>query len=237
MVRRALAASLVVALGSLITDSVGAAPDPSRGPEPAAARPSGATLLEAEARREILAMVTSRYEHTTSVIESKGEFDYDCSGFVDYALARALPDAFATLRAATGPRPLARDFVVFISALRAPRGRWRRVSRAIDLVPGDIVAWLKPHDVVSSNTGHVMIARERPTPNPEDETEILVPITDATKRPHGPSDSRTQAEATGLGTGTIGLLVDADGAPRRYRWTGGFSPKIETTEIALGHLD
>lgn len=182
-------------------------------------------------------MVTSRYDHTTSVNESKGAFDYDCSGFVGYALARAVPDAFATLRAAAGPRPLARDFVVFFSTLDAPRGRWRRVARAIDLVPGDIVAWLKPRDVVSSNTGHVMIARERPTPNPEDAAEILVPITDSTKRPHGPGDTRTDAEASGLGTGTIGLLVDANGAPRRYRWAGGSSSKIETTEIALGHLD
>jgi hypothetical protein len=198
---------------------------------------SGAALLAEEAHRELTAMISSTYQHTTFVDESKGIFDYDCSGFVDYALARVLPDALTTLQTATEPRPLAKDFETFFAGVTTSSGRWTSVARAIDLVPGDIVAWLKPLDVTSSNTGHVMIVRELPTKNPKDASEILVPITDSTETPHGPTDSRTATGATGLGTGTIGLLVDATGAPQQYHWTGAYSTKAETTSIALGHIE
>lgn len=220
--------------------SIDAATDGKPGASDAAtdaASSSGADLLAEEAHREIVAMVSSTYSHTTLVDESKGVFDYDCSGFVDYALSRVLPDAFATLQSATSPRPLAKDFEAFFASITTSSGRWRRVARAIDLVPGDVVAWLKPADVTSSNTGHLMIVRALPSPNPKNSSEILVPITDSTESPHGPTDSRTATGATGLGTGTIGLLVDASGAPQRYRWTGAWSTKIETTPIALGHLE
>jgi hypothetical protein len=205
----------------------------------ASATTTGASLLAEEAAREVTAMISSTYQHTTLVDESKGVFDYDCSGFVDYALAVALPDALETLKSATEARPLAKDFETFFEGIATSTGRWHRVARAKDLVPGDVVAWLKPADVASSNTGHVMIVRELPTLNTKDtvETEWLVPITDSTESPHGPSDSRTATGTTGLGTGTIGLVVDATGAPIEYRWTGGYSTKRETTSIALGHLD
>jgi hypothetical protein len=205
----------------------------------ASAIATGSSLLAEEAAREVTAMISSTYQHTTFVDESKGLFDYDCSGFVDYALAQAVPDALETLKTATEPRPLAKDFETFFAGLTTSTGRWHAVARAMDLVPGDVVAWLKPADVTSSNTGHVMIVRELPTLNTKNtvETEWLVPITDSTESPHGPSDSRTATGATGLGTGTIGLVVDATGAPIEYRWTGGYSTKRETTSIALGHID
>ena len=200
---------------------------------------AGASLLAAEAARELKTMVTSTYQHTTTVDEGKGVFDYDCSGFVDYALSVALSDALTTVKDATTARPLAKDFETFfvsIASSSSSMGRWHRVVRALDLTPGDVVAWLKPADVTSSNTGHVMIVRALPSKNPARSDEVLVPITDSTSTPHGPSDSRTAAGATGLGTGTIGLIVDASGAPVSYRWTGGYSTKIESTSIALGHV-
>ena len=200
---------------------------------------SGAELLADEAHRELTAMISSTYDHTTYVDESKGVFDYDCSGFVNYALSQVLPDALATLESATEARPLAEDYETFFAGIGATgkSGRWRSVARAMDLVPGDVVAWLEPADVDTGDTGHVMIVRDLPTPNAKDASEILVPITDSTSTPHGPADSRTASGATGLGTGTIGLLVDASGAPKQYHWTGGYSTKAETTSIALGHLE
>src|SRR4029078_5489422 len=89
--------------------------------------------------------------------------DYDCSGFVGYALAHAAPDALHAVVEATVRRPLARHFEAFFPAPRAP---WTRVERAADLVPGDIIAWLEPPAKHSRNTGHVMIVDQLPRPAP-----------------------------------------------------------------------
>jgi hypothetical protein len=208
-------------------------------PPPPAPGDPAASLIATEAKRELAAMKYSTYEHTTSVDESKGQFIYDCSGFVGYDLSRVLPDAFSTLKAATVTRPLAKDFETFFASIpiTGKTGRWHRVVRVADLVPGDIVAWLKPADVASSNTGHVLIVRLAVSKNPKRADEWLVPITDSTATPHGATDSRTAAGTTGLGTGTIGLLVDTSGAPVGYRWTGGVSAHDELTSVSLGHAE
>ena len=220
------------------TDSGSTTPPPPPPPPPAGT--PGASLVAAEAIRELAVMKTSTYDHTTSVDESKGQFNYDCSGFVGYDLSKAMPDALATVVAASGtPRPLAKDFESSFEAIptAGKTGRWHRVTRASDLVPGDVVAWLKPADVASSNTGHVLVVRLPVTKNPKRADEWLVPITDSTSTPHGATDSRTPTGATGLGTGTIGLLVDASGGPIGYRWTGGVSAHDEITSVSLGHAE
>ena len=200
--------------------------------------PASALVLT-EASRELTVMKSSTYDHTTSIDESKGIFNFDCSGFVGYDLANVLPDAIATVRTETSvARPLAKDFEAFFASIPAgkSKGRWHRVLRAADLVPGDVVAWLKPADVISSNTGHVMIVHATPTKNPRRADEYIVPVIDSTASPHGVADSRAPS-GTGLGSGTIGLLVDAAGAPYGYRWTGGISANDEITTISLGHVE
>ena len=79
------------------------------------ASPNTSSTLLAEARRELAAARESHYAHHTSVDEARGSFDYDCSGFVGYALARATPQAFAAVTAATRARPLAKDFYAFFA--------------------------------------------------------------------------------------------------------------------------
>jgi hypothetical protein len=200
---------------------------------------SAASTLLAEAARELAAMKESTYSHTTNVVEATGTFDYDCSGFIDYALGRVLPAQLASLASAQGvSRPLAKHYEAFFESIPAStnKGGWTRVGRAIDLRPGDVVAWLKPADVVSTNTGHVLMVRLAPTVNPARADEVLVPIYDSTASPHGSTDSRAPS-GEGLGTGTIGVLVDGKGAPVGYRWTGGTSVKLEYTSVALGHLE
>jgi hypothetical protein len=200
---------------------------------------SAASILVGEAARELAAMKESTYSHTTNVVESTGTFDYDCSGFIDYALSRVLPAQLASLASYEGvSRPLAKHYEAFFESIPASgsKGGWTRVSRAADLVPGDVVAWLKPADVVSTNTGHVLMVRGAVKPNPARADEILVPIYDSTSSPHGSTDSRAPS-GEGLGTGTIGVLIDAKGAPVGYRWTGGVSVKLEYTSVALGHLE
>lgn len=207
-------------------------------PSPAdasAPRGQGAATLLAEAQRELAAMKQSSYTHTTSVDEATGKFDYDCSGFVDYALGRVLPDALATLTAATVKRPLASSFESFFASIAAGgSGRWRRVARVQDLAPGDVIAWLEPPAVQSTNTGHVLVVRTPPTMRAAG--EWVVAIIDSTETPHGTGDSRPTG-TTGLGTGNIVLLAGASGTPTGYRWSTLSGSVPYTTGVALGHLD
>ena len=197
----------------------------------------GSAALVAEANRQLGIMATSAYSHKTHIDEARGSFDYDCSGFVDYSLAHAAPDALAELRKASVKRPLAKHFVNFFDSIPASGhiGRWRRVARAADLVPGDIVAWLRPADSTSKNTGHVMIVHDAVVPDRAHPETIAVPVVDSTAARHGKGDSRAP-HTSGLGTGSIVLVVDGSGAPTHYRWTRGKSREHAST-ITLAHLD
>jgi hypothetical protein len=205
-------------------------PPPSPGP-------AGMGLL-AEARRELAAMRSSRYVHQTNVDEAAGRFDYDCSGFVSYALARVQPDAYEALHVFAQRRPLAKHYVSWIVSLEEhPSPAWRRVAEVGSLVPGDVIAWRRPADSASRSTGHVLIvagAVEKRAAG-----EWVVPIVDSTGVTHGRADSRRPAHATGLGLGTIVLVADARGVPVAFRWSEGGGARVRKTQIALarvGHL-
>jgi hypothetical protein len=186
--------------------------------------------------RELSNMRSSTYQHTLNVDEASGTYDYDCSLFVGYALGRAFPSGWNALVAATKARPQAADIETFFASIPigGSTAGFARVARPIDLVPGDVVAWLEPADI-SGNTGHTFFVHGTPSVNPSNGGEILVPIEDATSSPHGATDSRWPSN-TGLGTGTVGLLIDGNGAPIGYRWTGGVSTKLEYTSIAMAHV-
>jgi hypothetical protein len=196
-----------------------------------AALGSGTTLL-AEGRRELAAVHESHYAHHTVVDESHGVFDYDCSGFVGYALARVAPNALAALIGATRPRPLAKDFYAFFAQPRAP---WRRVDRVAELVPGDVIAWLEPPAKHSRNTGHVMIVESAPAPGAHT-GEYVVSVMDSSHSGHGARDARIRDHRNGLGVGSIVLLVDDGGRPIGYRWSLAAHSVAYSTAIALGRL-
>jgi hypothetical protein len=191
-----------------------------------------------EGQREVKACRSSRYDHHVSVDEAEGRFDFDCSGFLGYALGRVDPEALALLpiTSKTKKRPLAQDFHAFFDGLGSKgQGPWQRVQFARNLKPGDIVAWLRAEESDSHNTGHVMLVREHAYPNPERADEILVPIFDSTMSAHA-DDSRAKGE-NGLGRGLIGILVDREGRPVAYRWKGGASKHAVETAIAFGRLE
>jgi hypothetical protein len=197
---------------------------------------TGSAALLAEVDRIVNRARASTYSHTTRVDEAAARYDLDCSGLVDYALARVCPDVFATLRAASTQRPLAKHFVAFLGGLQPgeTRGRWRRVEKAAALSPGDVVAWLKPSDVTSKNTGHVMVVR---APVSANRGEVTVPIIDSTSVRHGTDDTRSAAKTTGVGAGTIHLLVDEAGAASGYRWSNGKKARNHATTVALGRVE
>lgn len=70
------------------------------------------TLLYSEATRELAATVSSEYNHTTYVNEATGTYNYDCSGFVGYALRRLSLPAWNDVPRGSRSRPLAEDFAV-----------------------------------------------------------------------------------------------------------------------------
>jgi hypothetical protein len=198
---------------------------------------AGAALV-AEVDRELSRMKSSSYSHRTHVDEAAEAFDYDCSGFLVYALSRAAPDALAAVETTTSRRPRSAEFVAFLEGVPAdaPRGRWQRIARAADLETGDVIVWLKPADSHSTNTGHTVIVHGAPSMNPEHAGEVLVPIVDSTEGPHGSTDTRAVTHRTGLGQGEIVLVIDASGAPIGYRWSRAKRSREKTTTIVLGRL-
>jgi hypothetical protein len=195
------------------------------------AAPSKLALVD-EARRELAAVKESHYAHRTRVDEAAGTFDYDCSGFVGYALSRSAPAALAAITAATRPRPLARHFEAFFEQPRAP---WTRVDRADALVPGDVIAWLEPAEKHTRNTGHVMIVAAPPRAGART-GELVVDVIDSSHSGHGAADARRRTHTDGLGTGALVLLVAADGRAVGYRWSTWKKSIAYRTRIALGHL-
>lgn len=199
--------------------------------------------LVAEAERELLAVRLSRYRHKTHVDETTGTFEFDCSGFVAHALRQA--DPAALLRVPPGPkgRPRAEDFVAFFAHLGADDPAWSTVARGGEVAPGDVIAWLRPAEIVSTNTGHMAIVLQRVGLGPVSSAvatiggvrELLLRVADSTESPHE-ADTRSLDAATGLGTGVIGLIVDVDDAPIGYRWRGGKSPRAFATPIAIARL-
>ena len=177
---------------------------------------AGATSLVREASRELNAVKETHYTHVAAVDESRGQFDYDCSSFLAYALQRALPRAYDEI-VATHPAPKTRDFVDEFTNVPSKGSQFVRVPHGLDLRPGDIVAWLLPPG--SDDTGHIAIVAGTPSVSADRGDELLVPVVDSTSRLHGIADTR--GAGGGLGLGTIGLLVDDVGNLVGHRWAGG----------------
>lgn len=179
----------------------------------------------------------SEYSHTTQVDEQRGSYRFDCSGMVSWVLRRAARRAHAAvLGQSSGGRPLARDFYWSIQRTRPGRDSygWRRVARVGEAQPGDVIAWLKPQIVRSTNTGHVAFVIEPPRPVPGAPNAYLLRIADASSYQHQ-DDSRTETGRTGYGTGTILVLADPDtGAPSAYGWFGLESRWVLESKIAIG---
>ena len=181
---------------------------------------------------------TSYYSHTTYMNESTDTRRTDCSGFLGYALNRVAPDAYAKIPHPNTYKPLANDWYNYLStryttASTQSTPRWRRITKAIDLKPGDVVSWLQPPQNTDENTGHLMVVAGYPTAGRSG--EVIVPIIDSTTAPHT-NDSRGTS-MTGVGTGKIGLKVDSNGNPVAYYWRGGESYNAISTKIALGRVE
>jgi cell wall-associated NlpC family hydrolase len=185
-----------------------------------------------------LGLRSSRYSHTTRVDPSSGLYEFDCSGLVAWVLRRASPRAHAAVawRAKSG-RPLARDYYAQIAATRAgapARWGWSRVDRVEDARAGDVIAWLRPKQIRSTNTGHVAFLVAPPRRVPGEAAAYLLRIADASRYRHE-DDSRAESGRDGYGTGTILVVADPEtGAPIAYGWVGLRSAWVLAAKIAIG---
>lgn len=199
-----------------------------------------------EAKRVFSNTKEATYQHLLEIDETKGVYNLDCSGFVEYALRRSSPRAAGDLETGVAKlagragkkipkRPLAKHFVQYFEALvegKATSGNWAPVRKVRDMRQGDVLAWLMPAEIESRNTGHVMIVRSAPRPHPTHPGEWIVPIIDSTSRKHGASDSRAATGATGLGVGEVVVIADALGNPTGYRWSVK-SKNARATEVSM----
>lgn len=196
-----------------------------------------AKVLEALAGIE-RGLVSSRYSHTTRVLRGQGIYEFDCSGMVAWVLRRSAPQAHsAVVYRSKRHRPLARDYYHQIAATKPdqkPRWGWSRVARVEDAAPGDVIAWLRPKEIRSPNTGHVGFVVAPPERVPGEVPAYLVRFADAS-RYHHQDDTRAESGRDGFGIGTILVVADPEsGAPVAYGWFGLRSRWVLSTKIAIG---
>lgn len=183
---------------------------------------------------------SSRYSHATRVNVQQGRYEFDCSGMAAWMLRRSAPKAHGAVvwRAKKG-RPLARDFYYQIAASKSDKARygWRRVARVTDARAGDVIAWLKPKELRSPNTGHVAFLVEPPRRVSGNPHAFLVRIADASRYRHQ-DDTRAESGNTGFGIGTILVLADPNtGQPQAYGWVGTRSAWVLSTQMAIGRVE
>lgn len=206
--------------------------DPDTVPEASGSNAAGdSAALLAEAERVIETMSASSYSHRTRI--ANGEYDVDCSGFVDWLLGRVNPLALAELKSLSVKRPLAKHFVAMLTS-DVPKVHWSRVPAVSELVPGDLIVWDKPVDVISTNTGHAMLVAGKP--RLERDSRWTIPVIDSSASAHGSRDARHAHHATGIGRGTIVLETSARGEPIAYHWSTAKTSLRHDTRIVLGRI-
>lgn len=180
---------------------------------------------------------SSKYSHATRVDETRGNYEFDCSGMVTWVLHRSAKVAHSTVLGRTnGARPLARDFYDLIAAVKPGQKRygWSRVARVSEAEPGDVIAWIKPPIIRSPSTGHVAFVVEPAHALDGIDNAYLLRVADASQYQHQ-DDSRTESGRTGFGFGTILVVADAEsGGPVAYGWVGAQSRWVLPAQMAIG---
>ena len=106
-----------------------------------------------------------------------------------------------------------------------------------DTRPGDVIAWLRPKELKSTNTGHVAFVVEPPRPTVEVPHGYLLRIADASRYQHE-DDTRAETGMTGFGLGTILVIADPESdAPVAYGWVGVRSAWLLETPMAIGRVE
>ncbi|WP_146156415.1 hypothetical protein [Enhygromyxa salina] len=174
------------------------------------------------------------YSHSTRVRRKEGLYHFDCSGMLNWMLARVDKKALETL---DRERPVAATYVRTIQKAPTTRARrgWQQVADIEDVEPGDLFSWRRPPNwPKGGNTGHVGIVIARPAPVAHIENAYLVRVIDSTRYKH--QDDTRGPDETGFGMGTILFMTDDDRHPIGYAWHGADSSGFYRTDVAFGRI-
>lgn len=191
-----------------------------------------------EVNRILANLKKSKYDLWGHVDETRGIYDFDCCGFVDYVLQKALPQHSAIIPANKCPRPLNDEYFYFLkktSSWKKGRNGWRRIKRIKDVLPGNIL----------SREGHTLLIIGHPKQINNRNFRVLV----AECGMHSLiGDTRKKGNA-GLGTGELWLISDSkgelvalardnwDGKIRRHPWVIGRPVPLESTIFSKEYLE
>jgi hypothetical protein len=194
-------------------------------------------LVFLESYRMFRNIKTTEYVHPPYTDDdAAGIYKFDCLGFVDHVLMNVTPDSYKDI--GKGVTPSIESYSVYFNKLDTAIPNtlgWIKVTRTIDLKPGDVCLWLKPSTL---DTGHIWIIAGTPSVNPKRSDEVLVRIFDSSEA-HS-DDSRTGSVfKTGLGSGILGFMVDRQGNPIGLYWDGGASTSAgeKDTTIVCARLN
>jgi len=203
--------------------------------------PAGSSPTAQSAFHQYDTMQQTLYQHKRAVDVATGHYFYDCVGFVTWTLDNNAPTAAQAMRTATGVTSMARvpappRYQSFFADLPAhPANGWQAVTAVADVRAGDVLAWPNEPNNTDEN-GHAVLAAGVPVKQ-SDGTWALA-VLDSTATPHGPDDTRRSnpdnlpgpnGKPSGLGIGTIGLVVDPNGAPSGVQWSLG----VKTTQVPI----
>lgn len=194
---------------------------------------NGSENLADSAERLLSEMRETHYQHRTYADKSRGVYDMDCSGFVDYLLKEIAPAQFAALRIEPGhTRPRAAIyFDLFTRLNKSPSPGWEAVPKLSAARRGDILAWqLAASTAEAGDTGHVVIVAAAPV---EQRNHLYrVEVYDSSVIRHE-EDSRPEG-ANGVGEGVITFRVNANGQPIGFQFNS--HAHYHGEPIAIGRL-
>ena len=174
----------------------------------------------------------TEYQHLTEIDESKGSVKCDCSGLVGFILRHEFPEAYVSLKgdeAQWRKRPVSVTYhETFMEAGETGTGPWQQVTKLMDAVPGDVLAWRKKYLKAGSITGHTcMIAGK---PEKLGDGKVRVRLIDSTRSPHK-NDTRPDGK-TGMGAGYKTFVVDNKGKCVGYL----VGKRLVKARIAVGRI-
>jgi hypothetical protein len=152
--------------------------------------------------------------------DSKGVYKVDCSGFMNRMVEDTNPTSYdyvADYRNTN--RPSAEDYYYTFRSLptSSTSHHWRRVTKAKDLRPGDILVW-RYNDPSTSSTGHAVMVVSTPTRDTRWSNVYKIRVSDSARSGHS-TDNRGSS-GSGVGAGTMLIRYDSDtGAPYAYAWS------------------
>ena len=183
------------------------------------------------------------YQHIDNIDPDTGVYDCDCNGFVAYVLSNVVPEHYALVPKETDQsRPRAFEYFNFFASLTPESsGGWRRVDMLENAGRGDVMAWRFPTIEPDINTGHVMILAETPTRDSTGQF-FVVRVYDSAAEAHFddtrmPDGQPSPTGKTGVGSGFINLLVDAEGRPIAYLFAPPADGEYSYRPIAIGRAE